>query len=444
MRVVARLPDGPRCGTCWKREPAAERPCIQCGNVERLHHFGLCDACACPEVLRGLLSQPDGTMRPAAQAVFDVLTGEDPTAVLKWLVTATPRMLLSDLAGRTGPLTHDTIGQLRPVKGAARLRDILVAGGALPPRDEYLARLEDWLDTTIAAISDVAEQRLVRRFATWHYLRRLRQRSAVQPMSYGQLTVVRGELQAVARLLTWLRARDRTLATATQTDLDEWLTTGPASCRAARTFVAWAVRRGYADRLDIPLRQNPKRRQVFPEADQRWAITRRLLHDDTLHPVDRVAGLLVLLYAQPVSRIVRLTVDHVSTGEAGTHLALGRKPVHLPTPLDDLVGQLVTRRHGFAVVGRITDHPWLFPGGAPGRPLSAARLVQRLLPLGLQARLGRNTALMDLAAQLPAAVLSQLLGLHITTATEWTQEAGNTRPAYAAEVARQTADPGQG
>ncbi|TQM05998.1 hypothetical protein FB558_6228 [Pseudonocardia kunmingensis] len=56
--------------------------------------------------------------------------------------------------------------------------------------------------------------------------------------------------------------------------------------------------------------------------------------------------------------------------------------------------------------------------------------------LGLGARAGRDTALMGLAARLPAAVLSQLLGTSISCATDWTVVAGNTRPGYAAEVAR--------
>lgn len=37
----------------------------------------------------------------------------------------------------------------------------------------------------------------------------------------------------------------------------------------------------------------------------RWEQARWLLHDDTVEPEDRVAGLLVLLYAQPVSRGLR-------------------------------------------------------------------------------------------------------------------------------------------
>lgn len=436
LRVVARPPDGPQCATCWKREPAAARTCAQCGRLARLHHFGLCARCACPQVLRSLLSHPDGTMSLTGQAVLDALTADDPTAVLKWLESRTPRAMLTDLAGAAGPVSHDIIDQLRPVKAAARLRDILVARGALPARDEYLAALERWLDSSIVSVADAGERQLLRRFATWHYLRRLRQRSSSQPMTYGQATAVRGDFQAVLRLLAWLHSQGRTLATARQSDLDAWLASGPSSYRNAHSFVAWAVRHGHARQLDIPVRTNPTRRQVFPETDRRWTIIRRLLHDDSLDIVDRVAGLLILLYGQPASRIVALTVDQIGIGPEGTQLSLGRTPLHLPSPLDDLVGRLLARRHGFTSVGRTTDHPWLFAGGSPGRPLSAARLVERLLALGLPARVGRNTALMDLARQLPAAVLSQLLGLHIAAATAWTVEAGNTRPAYAASLAR--------
>jgi hypothetical protein len=105
--------------------------------------------------------------------------------------------------------------------------------------------------------------------------------------------------------------------------------------------------------------------------------------------------------------------------------------------LDRLVVDLVHRRIGHTAVGRTAANPWLFPGAAPGRPLSSPRLAVRLRRLGIPARLSRNSALIDLAAQLPAAVLSQLLGFHLQTATAWTIEAGNTRLRYAAAVATQ-------
>ena len=62
--------------------------------------------------------------------------------------------------------------------------------------------------------------------------------------------------------------------------------------------------------------------------------------------------------------------------------------------------------------------------------------MRRLNRLGIRARLSRNTALMDLAAQLPATVLSDLLNLHTGTATAWNELAGNTRSGYAGELSR--------
>ncbi len=64
--------------------------------------------------------------------------------------------------------------------------------------------------------------------------------------------------------------------------------------------------------------------------EQRWAIASRLLHDDDLCLTDRVAGCLVLLYAQQLSRIVAMTVDQVCTGDDGVYVRLGTGPALLP------------------------------------------------------------------------------------------------------------------
>lgn len=49
---------------------------------------------------------------------------------------------------------------------------------------------------------------------------------------------------------------------------------------------------------------------------------------------------------------------------------------------------------------------------------------------------GRNTALMEMAGEMPAAVITRMLGISLNRATRWTQDASNTRPAYAADLAR--------
>jgi hypothetical protein len=151
-----------------------------------------------------------------------------------------------------------------------------------------------------------------------------------------------------------------------------------------------------------------------------------------------VAGLLVLLYGQPLARIARLTRDQVTDSPDSVTLLLGTMPAEIPSPLDGLVRQLLARRHGRAAVGRTSDHPWLFPGGAPAHPISTAQLKTRLAAVGIHGRSGRNTALMDLAVKLPPVALARLLGIHINTAGTWAERAGGSHAAYAAQVSRRT------
>ena len=79
---------------------------------------------------------------------------------------------------------------------------------------------------------------------------------------------------------------------------------------------------------------------------------------------------------------------------------------------------------------------WLFPGGQPGRPVSAGRLGERLRQLGLRPGQARSTALFQLATELPAAVLARLLGIHIKVAVAWQHISAGDWARYAADVSR--------
>ncbi|MEV5750187.1 hypothetical protein AB0L00_20395 [Actinoallomurus sp. NPDC052308] len=173
-----------------------------------------------------------------------------------------------------------------------------------------------------------------------------------------------------------------------------------------------------------------------PPAKATWEQARWLLNDDTLKPEDRVAGLLVLLYAQWPAAISRLTLDHVDTDEHHVQIALGREPVVLPEPLADLVRQVAATRQGHATIGDHGTSPWLFPGGQPGRPISSYQLAERLRHLGLRPGQARSTALFQLATDLPAAVLARMLGIHIAVAVAWQHASAGDWASYAADVSR--------
>lgn len=65
--------------------------------------------------------------------------------------------------------------------------------------------------------------------------------------------------------------------------------------------------------------------------------------------------------------------------------------------------------------------------------------MHRLHALGIRPRPARNATLRDRAAELPAVVLSKLLGVHISTAVRWSRTSGAPRAEYAAELARREA-----
>jgi hypothetical protein len=89
-------------------------------------------------------------------------------------------------------------------------------------------------------------------------------------------------------------------------------------------------------------------------------------------------------------------------------------------------------------VGSPITSQWLFPGHLPGQPITAPRLGERLRQLGIRAMPGRRAALLQLAAEIPAAVLAELLNLTPGTATRWTRNAGGDWSRYAADLARRS------
>ncbi|WP_280302276.1 hypothetical protein [Nocardia abscessus] len=437
--ATGRVEDGALCWTCIKFEPAYFRACTECANVTRLHHHGLCVGCAAPRLLDALLAGPDGTVRPELDAARAALSNNNPVTLMNWLQHATTVAMLDRLAAAHGPVTHEVLDGLVPVGPARHLRQVLIAHQLLPDHDRQLSHLQLWFDAKLTEVADADEARALRGYLTWTHLRRLR--NAGRPTTPHAVASIRTEVKSAIKLLDWLHARERNLASCTQADIDEWCMSTVRMPYRARRFLAWCAQRGHTGDVVIPVAPDTRSRTVFDNGDTRWQITRTLLHDDTIATTDRVAGLLTLLYGQTLSRIVRLTTDDVTHNEHGVLLRLGRRPLVLPTPLDELILELVHTRRGKAALGHTDNHRWLIPGGLPAQHMHPTALGKRLREIGVPARIARNTALMDNAAVMPTKVLSDLLGLSVTGAVRWSALAGTQGNAYAAEIVVRTRPP---
>jgi hypothetical protein len=432
----------PLCAVCARPDPAFWGCCPGCGHPQLSTRS--CTRCNLRQRLQVLLADHDGDdVRVELRGLHDNLVNSDrPSGVLEWLNKPGIAELLRELGTGQRALSHAGLDKLGASKPIEHLRAILVATGTLPSRDEHLARLERWIASTLAEHDDPEQRQLLHRYALWHLLHRLRQRNNGAHATFSQVVTVKRNLNAAIALLDGLATRGRGLADARQTDLDTWLTSDQARYRRdAGHFVRWAQRQKLT-RLELPAtRWHGPARTIDVEA--RWEQARWLLHDPSITPVDRVAGLLVLLYAQTPAAISRLTLEHVETTERAVRLRLGREPIALPEPLAGLVVDLLARRSGHASLGDQRTSPWLFPGGRPGQPISAYQLAERLRQLGLRPAQNRTTALFGLATELPAAVLARLLGIHIKVAVAWQQACAGDWTGYAADYSRRTPPPAQ-
>ena len=422
----------PRCHGCTV---PAFPDCAACADSPRP---GQCAGCLLELRLRELLTEPGGSVCPSLAPLKEALAATRPPATAtRWLSKPQVAAALAGIAAGDRDLSHGELDRLEQTPVLAHLRSVLVATGTLPPRDERMAQLERFAGDTIDARPDPEQRQALRRYATWHLLRRLRSRNNGRHVTYEQHNVVQQRVRAAVALLDWLSSRNQALGTCGQADLDEWLTgSGDSRRYDAGHFVRWAARQRLTSASIPATRWQGPVRALDDEA--RWDAARRLLRGEELNPRDRLAGLLVLLYAQPVARVARLTASQVTVGGGTVQIRLGTAPVTLPEPVAGLARQLLAGKHGHATTGAGDPSPWLFPGGQPGRPVSSGHLGQRLKDLGIQPGQARSTALFQLASELPAALLARMLGIHIEVAVQWQKISSGDWAAYAADVSRRT------
>jgi hypothetical protein len=387
---------------------------------------GLCPRCSLEPHLGALLGDPDARRRNGMAPLFDAfLAAPRPRAVFDWLyhnhkvADALGRMANGDL-----PLSHETLDSLEPMLGLRAYRhlgNLLMATGALPVRDSVLAALERWCDRELAAINHPEHARILRAYTRWQLLRPLRIKSQRALLHDATGYGARVRLRIPADFAAWLLTREHTLATCTQGNLEEWLHQHPtARAEHVRAFVTWAARRDMMPVVDVPAARTTLVAPVL--SDERWSVARRLIAEPGIAATDRLAGSLVVIYAQPLARIARLTVHDIHLESACVTVRLGRVGVELPDPLSDVARDLLEQPRAITRKAKtIVDRGWLFVGADPGQPIRAESLGRRLQRHGVRAGPHRLAALYQLAADMPPSILAELLGIHPTTADRWSR-----------------------
>jgi hypothetical protein len=405
--------------------------CRACDAEERPFRHGLCVRCSLELAARELVIDIDGPLAPIYRAI---VSNPQPFSAYNWVRQSSAAKILGEIAAGSLLLTHDALDAHPHRVGANLARHMLVANGVLADRDDALEHLEAWVTARLKEVTSPEHRRVLRSYATWRVLRRTRERAAAThrpttPTAHPKLCL----LAAIA-LCSFLDAQGLNLSECHQGDIDRWFDQGLPSADRVSDFLDWVKERKLT--ADLVVAPSHLRAGATMDEDTRWALVRRLLHDDTLEVGDRVAGCLVLLYGQQVSRIAVLTRDQVHITDEHVRLKIGTTSIDIPEPLASLLVSLLEGKRPYNGVASPTDSPWLFPGLAAGRPINAPTLGARLRRIGVRAMPGRRSAMNHLAARLPAAFLADLLGLHHNTAIRWVRDIGADWSSYAAELVK--------
>lgn len=154
----------------------------------------------------------------------------------------------------------------------------------------------------------------------------------------------------------------------------------------------------------------------------------------------RVAAGLVLLYAQPVSRIVRLTLDDIVEDNNQLYIRLGSPPSPVPQPFAALLLDYMADRTNMRTATK-PGSTWLFPGRRANQPLHPEHLAALVHQLGVPTVAGRGAAILQHVLDMPAPVVADALGYHHSTTTRLAAHAGATWSRYAPGDHSQPASP---
>jgi hypothetical protein len=387
---------------------------------------GLCLRCDLRQLAATVLDDGHGRVDARLLAFHDTLCdAAKPLTAIRWLTKPDVAASLGAIVNGDVALTHDGIDTLPGAStGREHQRDMLVARGALPDRDKYLAAFERWSTQRLERIGDDDHRQIIRAYLHWGLHRRLRARSELAPLNESAAGRARQQTNVAVDFLTWLAARGRTLTDCQQHDIDDWFAAGTTTRWAIHNFAAWAIDTRRCARLRVPHYRG--RAITALDHHSRLTILHRLFTDTTIDLSDRVAGCLVLLYAQPLARIRTITTDDIDQRPDGTWLRLRQHHVPLPEPAGAL--------RNVATISNPTS-PWLFPGRAAAHPIQAEQLGERLARLGIT-RSGRLSALNSLVADIPAPILCQLIGYSPNIIAEHARAQGVNWASYAALKSR--------
>jgi integrase len=377
-----------------------------------------------------LLTNPDtGVMAAELVPVATALKSmKRSNSGVTWIRQRHVTAFLKDLA--VAPtITHERLDEL---PGADRtrnyIRGLLVEHGALPRRDEFAVRYDQWAAGALERVSSDEHRDVVRRYFRWHLQRRMNQ---METVPYGTFLRSKQTVTVAIEFLNWLHDHGLTLNELRQEHLDAWLADGPSTRRFVDRFIPWAIK---CRLVDPELTIARHRRGTSPKLSksEQDAAVERVVHTDELSVRDQAAAILVVVFGQHIEDVVQLTWDDVIVTDEVVTIRLGKTEFALRSPLDEPMRQLAAAP-GNDLTASHPNSNWVFRGYSPGRHIHGSSLRSRLKTV-FSTRAARLGTLHELTKLGPVPIIADALGYHPSTIERHAISSASTYAEYMAAV----------
>ena len=179
-----------------------------------------------------------------------------------------------------------------------------------------------------------------------------------------------------------------------------------------RAFLAWTAEHKHIPATLVLPSSNRASVPVTVDSAYRWQMARKVVTDDTIAVGDRV-GRGGCSSSTPNPSPGSPRSPPTTFTPATTESSRSRSPpgveIELVEPFNSLILQLPIRRR--AGISDQLPTKWLFPGPTPNRHAAAAAIATRLRILGIEPRKMRASAVAQLAAEIPPAILAGTIGI---------------------------------
>lgn len=466
-KIRVRWPDGAICGVCFTEAMRTHGRCAECGDERLLpgrrqdgkpicrdcagitkplmtcancgteaerFRGGACIRCVLTDDLAAVLRPSEPPDLRLHRLIEILVVSPRPESIYTWLRGQKAQDLLTRIGTRELQLTPQAFDSLPRSPAVDHLREILIHHRLMvAPADPHLAIFERWLKARLRELAPrPAVANAIANYATWRHLRRLRELVGTDKSMDIACRNARQAITEAGKFLLWLEDEQGTSLTGlSQLHIDLYLEDGVTTRSHIKNFISWyAQGRGGKRRYYVP----PRYAKTVPALSQRdrLRVIRNVIEFGDTETSTRVAALIHLLWATPLTRIARMTTHEVDARPDGIYLALGPTPVLVPEFLTPLFWSLISDRANQQTTNRGTD--WLFPGYRAGRPISVPTLQQRLTAFGLQPQRARNSTLRHLVAQIDPHSLADTLGYSLQTMSRHGEQSGSHFGSYAGSM----------